>query len=48
MSRTKRHTGKLSEMVRTVNPYKRQRSRRLLKEFEQEYIGKNQNPLIEL
>lgn len=48
MSRTKRNNTKFSEGVRNVSPYKRQERRQMLKEFEQEYMGKNQNPLIEL
>ena len=48
MSRTKRNNNKFSEVLRTVTPYKRQERRKMLREFEQEYRGNNQNPLIEL
>lgn len=48
MPRSKRDSEKVSEASRSAHPYKRQERRRLLKEFEQEYIGRNQNPLIEL
>lgn len=48
MSRTKRNNGKFSEVLRSVAPYKRLQRRKLLKQFEQEYIGSNQNPMIEL
>lgn len=48
MSRTKRNSNKVSEVLRPVTPYKRQQRRKMLREFEQEYMGHNQNPLIEL
>jgi hypothetical protein len=48
MSRTKRNNNKFSEVLRTVTPYKRQQRRKMLREFEQEYIGNNKNHLIEL
>lgn len=48
MSRTKRNNSNASEVLRTVTPYRRQERRRMLREFEQEYRGNNQNPLIEL
>lgn len=48
MSRTKRNNNKVSEVLRSVTPYKRLQRRKLLKQFEHEYIGKNNNPLIEL
>ena len=50
MSRTKRNNGnsKFSEVLRSATPYKRLQRRRLLREFEQEYIGHNKNPMIEL
>lgn len=48
MSRTKRTNHKFSEALRATTPYKRLQRRRLLKEFEQEYIGHNKNPMIEL
>lgn len=48
MSRTKRDSSKMGEANRFVSPYKRQERRKMVKEFEREYIGKNQNPMIEL
>jgi hypothetical protein len=48
MSRTKRNSGKFSEVLRSVTPYKRQQRRKLLRDFEQEYIGHNKDPMIEL
>lgn len=48
MSRTKRGSTKIDEMSRTATPYKRQERRKLLRDFEREYIGHNKNPMIEL
>lgn len=48
MSRTKRNNNKFSEVLRSATPYKRQERRKLLREFEREYIGHNKNPMIEL
>lgn len=48
MSRTKRNSEKFSEVLRSVTPYKRQQRRKLLREFEREYIGHNKDPMIEL
>ena len=48
MSRTKRNNIKVSDTFRSTNPYRRQERREMLREFEQEYMGKNQSPLIEL
>lgn len=48
MSRTKRDNSKFSEVLRSVDPYKRQQRRKLLREFEREYIGSNKSPIIEL
>jgi hypothetical protein len=48
MSRTKRNSEKFSEVLRSVTPYKRHQRRKLLREFEREYIGHNKNPMIEL
>ncbi len=48
MSRTKRNNRNVSEVLRTVTPYRRQERRKMLREFEQEYRGRNENPLIEL
>lgn len=48
MSRTKRNNNNFSEVLRTVTPYKRNQRRKLLREFEREYIGRNKDPMIEL
>lgn len=48
MSRTRRGNAKISEAVKSVTPYRRPQRRQLLKQFEREYIGNNQSPLIEL
>ncbi len=48
MSRTKRGSQKNDEMSRMGTPYKRQERRKLLRDFEREYIGHNKNPMIEL
>lgn len=48
MSRTKRNSEKFSEVLRSVTPYRRNQRRKLLREFEREYIGHNKNPMIEL
>lgn len=48
MARTKRDNSKSSEVLRSVTPYKRQQRLKLLREFEREYRGNNQDPTIEL
>lgn len=48
MSRTRRNNDKFSEVLRSGTPYKRQQRRKMVREFEQEYIGRNKNPMIEL
>lgn len=48
MSRTKRDNSKFSEVLRSTTPYKRLPRRKLLKEFEREYIGNNKNPIMKL
>lgn len=48
MSRTKRGSSKLDDSARTATPYKRQERRKLLRDFEREYIGHNKSPMIEL
>lgn len=48
MSRTKRNNMNATDVHRSANPYRRQERREMLREFEQEYMGKNQSPLIEL
>lgn len=48
MSRTRRHNDKFNEAMRSAAPYKRQQRRKLLREFEREYIGRNKDPMIEL
>lgn len=46
MSRTRRN--KASEVLRMSKPYKRQRSSKLLREFEASYIAINKDPAIQL
>lgn len=48
MSRTKRGVSEQTDIVHTAMPYRRAERRKMLKEFEREYRGRNQNPLIEL
>ncbi len=48
MSRTKRSNEKFTQESRLATPYKRHQRRKLLREFEREYIGHNKNPMIEL
>lgn len=48
MSRTKRDPHHLNDSLRAVTPYRRQERRKMLREFEKEYIGRNKNPMIEL
>lgn len=48
MSRTKRGSDKFGEAVHAAKPYRRVQRRKLLREFEREYIGRNQTPVIEL
>ena len=48
MSRTKRSSSKPDESARSATPYKRLERRKLLRDFEREYIGHNKDPMIEL
>ena len=48
MAHTKRNDKKFSEVLRSARPYKRPQRAAMLKQFEDEYTRRNQNPQITL